>query len=104
MDKIYRKIPLEKISWNIQKPPDVLVELVRSKKVKPCKTIDLGCGIGNYAIYLGGLGFDVTGIDVSPTAIDIDIEKAKKKLRKHQLYSLFFISKWTINNWLKCEN
>jgi len=79
MDRIYRNTPLEEIPWNIETPPDVLVELVESGKVKPCKTIDLGCGTGNYAIYLASIGFYVTGIDISPTAIKIAKENAKKK-------------------------
>ena len=79
MERIYRKIPLNEIPWNIETPPNVLVELVDSGKVKPCKTIDLGCGTGNYAIYLASAGFDVTGIDISPTAIKIAKENAKKK-------------------------
>ena len=58
---------------------DVLVELVDSGKVKPCKTIDLGCGTGNYSIYLASLGFEVTGIDISTTAIEIAKKNAKKK-------------------------
>jgi len=79
MDEIYRNIPLEEIPWNIETPPDALVELVDNGKVKPCKTIDLGCGTGNYAIYLASVGFDVTGIDISSTAIKIAKENAKKK-------------------------
>jgi len=79
MDRIYKKIPLEEIPWNIETPPDALIELVDSGKVKPCKTIDLGCGTGNYAIYLASKGFDVTGIDISPAAINIAKENAKKK-------------------------
>jgi len=79
MDRIYRNTPLEEVPWNIETPPDVLVELVESGKVKPCKTIDLGCGTGNYAIYLASVGFEVTGIDISPTAIKIAKENAKKK-------------------------
>jgi SAM-dependent methyltransferase len=79
MERIYRKIPLHEIPWNIETPPNILVELVDSGKVKPCKTIDLGCGTGNYVIYLASLGFDVTGIDISPTAIKIAKENAKKK-------------------------
>jgi SAM-dependent methyltransferase len=79
MDRIYRNIPLEEIPWNIESPPDALVELVESGKVKPCKTIDLGCGAGNYAIYLAGIGFDVTGIDISPSAIKIAKQNAEKK-------------------------
>lgn len=79
MDKIYRDVPLENIPWNIEKPPEALTELVESRKVEPCKTVDLGCGAGNYAIYLASKGFEVTGIDISPTAIGIAKENARKK-------------------------
>jgi SAM-dependent methyltransferase len=79
IDRIYQQVPLDKIPWNIETPPDALVELVQSGKVLPCKTIDLGCGAGNYAIYLASQGFDVTGVDSSPTAIKIAIENAKKQ-------------------------
>jgi SAM-dependent methyltransferase len=78
-DSIYKKIPLDKIPWNIETPPEALVELVEGERVKPCKTIDLGCGAGNYAIYLAGMGFDVTGIDISPTAIEFARENAMRK-------------------------
>ena len=79
MDRIYRNTSLEEIPWNVETPPDALVELVEIGKVKPCKTIDLGCGTGSYAIYLAIKGFDVTGIDISPTAIKIAKGNAKKK-------------------------
>ncbi len=79
MDRIYKNIPLREIPWNTETPPDALVELVDSGEVKPCKTIDLGCGAGNYAIYLAGRGFDVTGIDISPAAIKMAKENAKKQ-------------------------
>lgn len=79
MDRIYQDVPLDTIPWNTETPPDALVELVQGGKVRPCKTIDLGCGAGNYAIYLAGLGFDVTGVDSSPKAIEIAGEHAKKR-------------------------
>jgi len=79
MDRIYQKTPLNEIPWNIETPPEILIKLVESGKIKPCKTIDLGCGTGNYSIYLASVGFDITGIDVSPTAIKIAKENAKKK-------------------------
>ena len=65
LDKIYREVPLDQIPWNIETPPDALVDLVQSGKIRPCEAIDLGCGVGNYAIYLASKGFDVTGIDSS---------------------------------------
>jgi len=79
VDRIYKNMPLEKIPWNSEDPPEALVELVESGRVKPCKAIDLGCGAGNYAIYLAGRGFEVTGIDNSPTALRIARENATKK-------------------------
>ena len=79
MDRIYRKTPLKEIPWNFETPPNDLVKLIESGKLQPCKTIDLGCGTGNYAIYLASQGFKVTGIDVSAKAIRIAKENAKKK-------------------------
>jgi SAM-dependent methyltransferase len=79
IDKIYRELPPDRIPWNVDDPPEILVGLVGSGKIKPCRAADLGCGIGNYAIYLAGRGFDVTGIDSSPTAIGLAGENAEKK-------------------------
>jgi SAM-dependent methyltransferase len=79
MDEIYRNMPLEEIPWNIETPPELLVELVDGGKVKPCRVIDLGCGAGNYAIYLAGRGFEATGVDFSPTAVKIAKENASRK-------------------------
>ena len=47
MEKIYRSIPLDKIPWNIETPPDILQNIVKREKIKPCKVIELGCGTGN---------------------------------------------------------
>jgi SAM-dependent methyltransferase len=79
IDKIYRKVPLDKIPWNIETPPDVLTRLVKSGTVRPCRAIDCGCGAGNYAVWLAGLGFEVTGVDSSPAAIEIASRNAEKK-------------------------
>ena len=79
MDDVYKNMSLEEIPWNIETPPQLLVELVDSGKVQPCKAIDLGCGAGNYAVYLAQRGFEVTGVDFSPTAVKIARENAEKK-------------------------
>jgi len=78
MDKIYGETPVDKIPWNYKTPPESLVELVKNKKIKPCNTIDLGCGTGAYALYLATNGFSVTGIDISPSAISIARRKASE--------------------------
>ena len=79
VDKIYRTVPLDNLPWNSVTPPDALVRLVQDGKVRPCRAVDLGCGAGNYAIYLAGLGFEVTGVDSSPMAIKIAEEHAKER-------------------------
>jgi cyclopropane fatty-acyl-phospholipid synthase-like methyltransferase len=79
IDRIYQKVPLERIPWHLEAPPDALVELVTSKTILPCKTIDLGCGAGSYAIYFASVGFEVLGVDSSPTAIEIAQKRAGEK-------------------------
>lgn len=76
MDHIYKNIPLNKIPWNMERPPKALLDLVASKNIVPCKTIDLGCGLGHYAHYLANCGFDVTGIDISTEAIKLAQERS----------------------------
>ncbi|HUH78689.1 MAG TPA: class I SAM-dependent methyltransferase [Methanoregula sp.] len=79
IDMIYRTIPLDRIPWNSEVLPEALADLVGSGGVRPCRAVDLGCGAGNYAIALAGRGFEVTGIDSSPTAVRIAAESAREK-------------------------
>jgi SAM-dependent methyltransferase len=79
VDRIYQTIPLENIPWNSETPPDALVELVRAGIVRPCTAVDLGCGAGAHACYLAALGFEVTGVDSSPTAIGIAEKHAREQ-------------------------
>jgi len=67
------------VIWTRTEPPKRLVRLVESRKINPCKTIDIGCGEGFYSIYLASRGFDVTGIDLSEKAI----KYAKKNAVNH---------------------
>ena len=69
MDGIYGTMAPEVIPWNKMDPPALLVDLVDSGGVAPCEAVDLGCGAGNYAVWLASRGFRVTGIDVSANAV-----------------------------------
>ena len=79
MDAIYRDLPLDGIPWNLEDPPELLVQLVESGQAEPCGVVDLGCGVGNFAVWLASKGFDVTGIDVSPRAIELAGQLASRK-------------------------
>jgi SAM-dependent methyltransferase len=79
METIYEKLSLDRIPWNIEEPPALLVELVESGGIGPCEAVDLGCGAGNYAGWLASKGFRVTGIDLSPRAIELAGQLANKR-------------------------
>ena len=79
MERIYGEIPPENIPWNLSAPPALLTGAVETGQIKPCRTLDLGCGVGNYAVWLALQGFDVTGIDFSRHAINHAIDLAARK-------------------------
>lgn len=79
LNNIYKVSSPENIPWNINTPPKLLKQLLENNIIKPCKTLDVGCGTGNYAIYLATQGFEVTGIDISEFAIVSAKEKAREK-------------------------
>lgn len=43
------------------------------------KIIDVGCGTGNHALRLSKMGYEVTGIDISPSMLKMASEKDKEK-------------------------
>ena len=59
-------------------PRDELVHLVESGQVKPCRVIDLGSGTASNVIFLAQHGFDVTGVDFSPAAIELGRTRARE--------------------------
>jgi len=49
------------------------------KWLKGPKVLELGCGTGRYAIPFAKLGFDYTGIDITPAMLEVARKKAKKE-------------------------
>jgi len=64
--------------WDSGEPSRELRRVVKERKIAPCRMLEIGCGTGTNAIWLARQGFRVTGVDVSPLAI----EAAKAKARK----------------------
>ena len=79
MDRIYAELAPREIPWNLEDPPALLVELIDSGRIAPCDAVDLGCGAGHYAVWLAGRGFRVTGIDLSPKALELATCLASEK-------------------------
>ncbi len=62
--------------WDTGRPSSNLREAISAGLIKPCRTAVLGCGTGTNAVYLARQGFDVTGIDIAPTALNLARDKA----------------------------
>ena len=64
--------------WDTGLTAEDLKQAVEQRVIRPCRTVVLGCGSGTNAVYLASKGFDVTAIDVAPTALSIAEAKAEK--------------------------
>jgi SAM-dependent methyltransferase len=56
--------------WETGQPSAELRRVVAQESIQPSAAIDLGCGSGINSVWLAQQGFDVTGVDVSPLAIE----------------------------------
>lgn len=72
-DKIYRSYKKDGKPWGSLKDdllPEFL-EFVKNTNFISKNALDIGCGNGRYLAYLEKLGFKITGIDSSETAIEM---------------------------------
>lgn len=70
--------------WDIGRPQPAFVSLAQSHQLRG-PVLDVGCGTGENALYLAGLGLDVTGVDSARAAI----EAAREKGRLRQMRANF---------------
>lgn len=69
--------------WTVDKAPKDLTNLLDSGFITPPgRVLDIGCGEGNYSLYLAKRGFDVTGLDFSPNGLSIAMLNARKARAK----------------------
>jgi SAM-dependent methyltransferase len=59
------------VPWDRGAPNPMLVEWAQPRTADPCgrRAIVVGCGLGQDAEYVAGLGYDTTAFDVSATAV-----------------------------------
>lgn len=74
---LYQTTPSSQVPWELGGPDTCLTQLVEAKKFPAGgRILDLGCGLGSAAVYLAALGFAVTGVDLSSTAVTKARQKA----------------------------
>lgn len=82
-DAVYRgeglaDIPFETPPWDIGEPQPHVVRLEEAGGFRG-NVLDAGCGSGDNAIHLASRGHPVTGVDGSPTALDIARRRASER-------------------------
>ncbi len=54
-----------------------LARVIEEFRIAPCRAVELGCGTGTNTVFLAEQHFDVTGLDLSPTAIKLARQRAE---------------------------
>ncbi len=78
-----------KPSWDSGITPPELFEFIQTHPA--ARAIDLGCGTGTNVITLAKMGWQVTGVDFAPRAIQI----AKRKIKKAGIEARLFVDDTT---------
>lgn len=58
------------LPWDTGRPSAELQRVVRHHSIQPCRALELGCGTGTNCVWLAQQGFEMTGIDVAPLAVE----------------------------------
>jgi len=75
-DSSYRRTRMP--GWDVGRPASELKAIIENGTIKKGKALVLGCGTGTNAVYLASKGFEVTGVDVAPTALVLAEKLATK--------------------------
>src|SRR6185312_2198551 len=65
------------LPWDTGRPSSELQRILSQSTIRPCRALELGCGTGTNSVWLAQQGFEVTGIDLAPLAV----EKAEQRAR-----------------------
>ena len=75
------------VPWDIGGAQPVVIEAERAGRLRGA-VLDVGCGLGDNAIYLARQGHQVTGIDNAPAAI----QQAQQRARQHGVDVTFAVA------------
>ena len=79
MERVYEKASKPSdLLWHSEEPSPFLVKVIQERK-KAGTALDLGCGAGVFSIYLAKSGYQVTGLDFIPKALEMASQLAKEK-------------------------
>jgi tellurite methyltransferase len=69
------QVPEQRTRWEEPEPfVQAILPLLRERNAT--RVLDIGCGIGRHAVYFAQQGLEATGIDASPTALELARQRA----------------------------
>jgi methyl halide transferase len=76
------------LPWDTGRPSSELQRVVSQNAIQPCRALELGCGTGTNSVWLAQQGFEVTGIDVAPLAV----ERAEQRAHTAGVQARFLVA------------
>jgi SAM-dependent methyltransferase len=76
------------LPWDTGRPSSELQRVVVAKPIEPCRALEIGCGTGTNCVWLAQQGFDVTGIDLAPLAV----EQAQRRATAAAVQAQFLVA------------
>jgi SAM-dependent methyltransferase len=58
------------LPWDTGRPSSELQRVVSQHAIQACRALEIGCGTGTNCVWLAQQGFDVTGVDLAPLAVE----------------------------------
>ena len=83
-DEVYRD---GRAPWDIGRPQPAFVRIADAGEVAS-PVLDCGCGTGEQTLMLAARGYEVLGVDLSPTAV----ETARRKAREQEVEATFAVA------------
>jgi len=65
------------LPWDTGHPSAELQRVLSLSAIPPCRALDLGCGTGTNSVWLAQRGFEVTGVDLAPLAVEQAEQRAR---------------------------
>ncbi len=65
------------LPWDTGRPSSELVRVIAERAIQPGRALEIGCGTGTNSVWLAEQGFQVTGLDVAPLAVEMAEQRAK---------------------------
>ena len=64
------------LPWDTGRPSSELQEVLARNAIQPCRALEIGCGTGTNCVWLAQQGFESTGVDLSPLAVERAVHRA----------------------------